>query len=142
VEDENPDIAIANVRVGLCSWNCWCGHGDVLSFELIVGVIVRARLFPPFGWHLGFFPLWKRINTVHGADRKALVAPAAQFRDNYHIGTDIEDGSQLRRAMTKACITVDAFGHLDAHRSKFPLRISLMSLNALIPRACHLVQCR
>jgi hypothetical protein len=48
----------------------------------------------------------------------------------------------LRGAMTKACITVDAFRHLDAHRSKFPLRISFVSLNALDPRACHLVQCR
>ena len=44
--------------------------------------------------------------------------------------------------MAQAGITVDAFGHLDAHRSKFPLRISLVSLNALVPRACHLVQCR
>lgn len=44
--------------------------------------------------------------------------------------------------MAKACIAVDAFGHLDTHRSEFPLRISLVSLNALVSRACHLVQCR
>jgi hypothetical protein len=142
VKDKYADVAIANVRVGLCSWNCWCGHGDVLSFELIVGVIVREGLFPPFGRYLGLFPLWKRINTVDGADRKALIAPAAQFRDNHHIGTDIEDSSKLRRAMTKACITVDAFRHLDAHRSEFPLRISLVSLNALVSRASHPLKCR
>jgi hypothetical protein len=142
VKDEYSDFAIAIVRVGLCSWDCGCCHGDVLSFELIVGVIVREGLFPPFGWHLRLFPLWERINTVHRTDRKTLIAPAAQFRDNHHIGTDIEDGSQLRRAMTKARITVDAFRHLDAHRSEFPLRISLVSLNALVSRACHLFKCR
>lgn len=44
--------------------------------------------------------------------------------------------------MAKARIAVDAFRHLDAHRSKFPLRISLVSLNALGPCASHLVHCR
>jgi hypothetical protein len=142
VKDEYTDFAIAIVREGLCSWDCWCCHGDVLSFELIVGVIVREGLFPPFGWHLGLFPLGKWVNAVHRADRKTLIAPTAQFRNDHYIGTHIEDGSQLRRAMTKACIAVDAFRHLDTHRSKFPLRISLVSLNALGPCASHLFKCR
>jgi len=92
VEDEHSDIAIAIMRESLCSWNCWCCHGDVLSFELIVGVIVREGLFPPFGRHLRIFPVWKRVNTVHRADRKTFVAPAAQFRNDDDIGTNVEDG--------------------------------------------------
>jgi hypothetical protein len=92
VKDEHSDIAIAVMRESLCSGNCWCCHGDVLSFELIVGVIVREGLFPPFGRHFRIFPVWKRVNAVHGADRKALIAPAAQFRNDDHIGAHIEDG--------------------------------------------------
>jgi len=93
VEDEHSDIAVAVMRESLCSGNCWCCHGDVLSFELIVGVIVREGLFPPFGRHFGIFPVWKRVNTVHWADWKTLIAPAAEFRNDHHIGADIEDGS-------------------------------------------------
>jgi hypothetical protein len=92
VEDEHSDIAIAIMRESLCPGNCWCCHSDVLSFELIVGVIVREGLFPPFGRHFRIFPVWKRVNTVHRADRKTLIAPTAQFRDDHHIGTNVEDG--------------------------------------------------
>jgi hypothetical protein len=142
MKDEYSDIAIAIVRVGLGSWDCWCGHNDVLSFELIVGVIIREGLFPPVGGHLRIFPLWKRINTVHRTYRKTLVAPTTQFRNDHNVGADVKNGTQLWGAMTKACIAIDAFGHLDSHRSKLPLRISLVRLNALGPCACHLIKCR
>ena len=44
--------------------------------------------------------------------------------------------------VAQARIAVDAFRHFDAHRGKFPLRISLVRLNALGPCASHLAKCR
>ena len=58
--------------------------------------------------------MWINDDAVDRADRrKTLSAARAQLGNDHHVDTEIENRTELRRAMAKAGITIDADSHVD-----------------------------
>lgn len=74
------------------------------------------------------------MDAIDRAHRKTLVAAAAEFRDDHHVSTVIEDRPKVGRAVPQAGIAVDAVEHVDQQRGILPFGISLASFDALVSR--------
>src|SRR2546430_256922 len=83
------------------------------------GVLRGVRLSPPVlggGRRRRVF-----IDAVDGAHGNTLAAARAQLRDDDHVDAVVEDGAELRRAVTDARVAVDALRHLDPQDRELPL---------------------
>ena len=84
----------------------------------------------------------ERVDAIDGAHRQTLVAATAEFGHDDHVGTVVEDGAELRRAMSQTSIAVDAFEHLDAYRRVLPLGIASAMLDSVGAGCAHRCDCR
>src|SRR3954471_12571466 len=61
--------------------------------NLLVGIELAERKGPPLG--RGRIPVGIRVDAVHGARGQALVAAAAELRNDDDVGPVIEDRTEL-----------------------------------------------
>ena len=105
--------------------------------ELFIGVVGAERMDPPR--LLSRAPLCIHDDAVHWADWwQAFATSAAELRDDDDIHTVVKDRPKLRRAGTQTGVAVDAGLHIDAQRSRLPLRVTSPRLNPLFATLrCH-----
>src|SRR4051812_15853683 len=95
-----------------------------------IGVLRGQRLRPPVVGRRG--GLGVLVDAVDGTHGYALAAARAQLGDDDDVDAVVEDGAELRRAMTDAGVAVDALRHLDPQRRQLPLRVPFPELDALL----------
>src|SRR5439155_18609498 len=96
----------------------------------VIRVLGAERVLPPVvGRRVPIGVGDDAVDRAHGW--QALLAPRAQLREDDHVDPVVEDGPELRRAVTKARVAVDADRHVDLERRILPLLVALTRLDAL-----------